>query len=158
MATDYEAVALAIVERYCDRVLTVADHEYKCLGHGGDTLCLPQWPIITVTSVMVDGTDVTDYEILHDMSLYRSAGWPVGTIIVVQYTAGYETLPPDLQYVIDQLAASLEAQATSLMINSAIASERLGDYSYTLASAELIERAMLLPFVRLLDPYRRRHI
>jgi len=60
--------------------------------------------------------------------------------VFVQYTAGFETVPADLQQVCIEVAADLYRERKQ---DKTITSESLGDYSYTQASvAELLEGRM----------------
>lgn len=60
--------------------------------------------------------------------------------VFVQYTAGFETVPADLQQVCIEIAADLYRERKQ---DKTITSENLGDYSYTQAGvAELLEGRM----------------
>jgi len=73
-------------------------------GYQVQTLFLARWPAIEIISVSEDVTELTvdDWEIdLPMASLMRVSGnstlyWPVGRVIV-EYEAGYETVPADLK-------------------------------------------------------------
>lgn len=149
---DYDA-ALAIVERYCDRVFALTEWSVKVDGNGTDTILLPQWPITEVSSVEIDDEAVTDYEQDGDSRLYREDGWPAGRKnIAVEFTAGYASLPDDLAYVVNAVAEDIDAQTAH---DASISAERLGDYSYTLASTDKLRWGMLLKYTSILDAYRR---
>jgi hypothetical protein len=73
---------------------------------GVGPMWLSRWPGNTVTSATVDGNAVTDYEVDPDNgALYRLDAdgdrlyWQTGSLrkMVVVYTGGYETIPPDVQ-------------------------------------------------------------
>jgi hypothetical protein len=74
---------------------------------------------------------------------------PAGGIVLVEYTAGYATIPDDLE----QIAIELVAEAFRLGRRDLnVESERLGDYSQKLASAVRItdgQTARLRPYMRI---------
>lgn len=119
------------IERFCDRHFEKTTYTHKFRGNGRQKLLLNQYPILSVTSVKVDGSDATDYEILGEEGiLYRENLWPwsgyrAGLVgdpigsrpnIEVVYTAGYvlpkddapdspRTLPYDLEDAAIELVA-----------------------------------------------------
>lgn len=99
------------IERFTDRKL-VSQGSIAEIQHGrrANILLLKQWPIIAVSELKVDHsatfTDpltivpVTDYTISDDSTslLYINQVFPVGfNNIKVTYTAGYTTVPSDLE-------------------------------------------------------------
>lgn len=88
-------------------------------GDGGSSLVLRKWPVISVTSVTVDGTAiaaraaVTDSGWTRNESTIRLSGYTFtrGTAnVVVVYSAGYATVPADLeQAVIEHVAMTFRA-------------------------------------------------
>lgn len=62
-------------------------------------LDLPQWPVISVASVQIDGVAVTDWKLI-GVRLFRRAGWqPAGDPVEVEptYTHGYLSTDQYLQ-------------------------------------------------------------
>ncbi len=122
------------VEQYCGgRHFEKATYTSERYSHPqGQYLALRQYPILTVTSVVIDtttitaGTDDDDYSILaQEGQLFRADGWDPDVTpltddrdIVVSYTAGYvlpkdhvpttneRTLPWDLEYAAAQLVVA----------------------------------------------------
>ncbi len=91
--------------------------------------------------------------------LTKSSDWPAGRAAVfADYTAGYATIPADLQFVCIQLVNNLLGGAAHA---GTIQSERLGDYSYTIGTSASSTTSdptltMLAPYLAILDSYKRR--
>lgn len=67
------------------------------------------------------------------------AGQRIGGQLYIQYEAGYTTLPPDLEgLILNAAKAGLDAMGQT----AGLASEKLGDYSYTLAPGASSSAAM----------------
>lgn len=77
-------------------------------GDCTDRLLLPAAPVLTVTSVTVDGTALaagTDYKVRRDAGVLRRIGdvWPDWAEVDVVWDHGYDPIPGDVQeVVIDQ--------------------------------------------------------
>jgi uncharacterized phiE125 gp8 family phage protein len=99
------------IERYTNRILvsqgTIAELQH---GRRENILLLKQWPIIAISAVSVDYTAVhtapanvlaaSDYAISDDLNsvLLINQTFPVGfNNIKITYTAGYVTVPSDLE-------------------------------------------------------------
>jgi hypothetical protein len=101
------------VQSYCDRLFAEAAYSEKYDGNGKDQLRLKQYPISAVTSLAIDddAVDLTDAD---EYQLYADEGiicLPYGIFskgrrnVEVAYTAGYSTIPEDLeQAVIEWIA------------------------------------------------------
>jgi hypothetical protein len=111
------------VVAYCGRYFAKQTYEETVAGYGDVHLVLSVWPVISVTTVLANGTAVTDYTLQEPESgmLYRAAGWSWTTqtvgkllpdpwpfseeqIFSVEYVAGYDlpdallpTLPGDVE-------------------------------------------------------------
>lgn len=100
-----------VIARYCGRHFERADYVERYRGHSRQRLMLNQYPVLAVTGVRVDGSDLSpeEYVVLADEGvLYHETGWPwsghfAGLVgeptaprlnIEVEYTAGY-VLPKD---------------------------------------------------------------
>jgi hypothetical protein len=128
--------ATAAINNYCNRVLTSATYTGEIYdGNDRDYLYLRQYPITAVASITLDDTALTvttDYEI-DTQALYREDYWTAGRRnIVVTYTAGYTTIPEDLVMAVTHIVADMLA---SEPVNTAIKSEKIGDYQYTLGDS-----------------------
>lgn len=117
--TQWIDVASEAVEGFCKRIFAVADYTVDLNGSGRQTLILPQFPIISLTSVKVDAArafgastilTVDEHFIVDNPSgtLTRMAAcWPKGTKnIRVVFRAGYEaaSIPKDLQQAVAEVA------------------------------------------------------
>lgn len=84
------------LDTYKDRFLIVRQ---------GDILSLSEYPLHQVTSITIDGQAVTDYDYRQHARtgiLYPSR--PSLGEVVIEYSAGYDPLPYDLQGVLIELA------------------------------------------------------
>ena len=125
--TDASPELEAKIQRYIDAVsariekitgpLEAADYSEKYSGSGNTNLVLSHYPIIEVTTVKVDDSEIDNYEILKASAgiLYKEDIWerrayieplnmsPKGSSnqallnIDIDYSAGYETIPQDIQ-------------------------------------------------------------
>jgi hypothetical protein len=139
-AYDADMITLAIraateqISKYCDRVFDRAAYTESLDGNGRDELWLSQWPIVSVSSVVADGTTLTvttDYSVL-DRGLYRESLWDIGRrTVVVTYQAGYVSLtdvPSDLKMIATRLAADLLRMGGR---SGDVASAKLGNWQET---------------------------
>jgi hypothetical protein len=88
------------IEDYCQRKFLAREYTDTIRNHWGRVLTLRQYPIIEVTSLTVEGTELTeedDYAILSSIGgidFYSTMSiWK----IEVEYTAGYEAIPDALR-------------------------------------------------------------
>jgi hypothetical protein len=113
----------------------------KVYGDGSLYLRLPGPPIISVTSVVLDGETVDpDSYALVDGRLMRPCGWevcgPLPRPAVVTYVHGLAEVPADVVDLVARMAGTAialsgeEEDGSGLTISN-IASERLGDYAVT---------------------------
>lgn len=85
-------------------------------GDCTDRLLLPGAPVLTVTSVTVDGdplTAGTDYKVRRDAGVLRRMGsaWPDWAEVTVTYDHGYDPIPEDIsEVVIDQARTIFRVQ------------------------------------------------
>ncbi|MED1792891.1 phage head-tail connector protein [Brevibacillus nitrificans] len=155
----YLAAATSAIEEYCRRSFRLQEYrDRKHDGTSGKYLLLEGYPIIHVSKVQLDGTDISDYEIISEKGmLFRKGGWGVGDQqITLSYTAGYvlpgnassenpQTLPEPLE-----LACILLCQ--TLMRTPGVTSERVGDLAVTYANdGDGLPSAVK----SLVNPYRR---
>lgn len=98
-------------EKYCNRIFAQQDYQdtFGIVRADPHTpLMLGQAPI-TVTDVNIDGTDLSTSDWIADSDpglLYRASEpriWISTSSIVVQYTAGFEPVPDDVQQAVIQL-------------------------------------------------------
>ena len=96
------------VERYCGRKFALRSFVEVRDGTRSNEMLLENWPVVSVTSVHVDTSRAFGAESLLLASEYgvqapnilrrHDAFWPRGSMVVrVEYTAGYATIPADLE-------------------------------------------------------------
>jgi hypothetical protein len=93
-----------VVEGVQDRLSSIRDS--VLFRNRADVLQLSRWPVVDIISVVVDGTTlVEDTDFLTDavngqLTRIDSSGlrtpW-CGSVIVINYEAGYETIPSDVE-------------------------------------------------------------
>ena len=129
---------------------------------------LPQWPVRSVDSVLVNGCEVTDFEI-RDGFLSRVAGWPAALstdpsslvlsaygyefcAVTITFSYGLAVVPPELVSWACVLAAGVIGQVTRSGALSAagVSSERVDDYAVNYETGSM---PMSLP-ERVLDGLR----
>lgn len=102
----------------------VADDVVILDGDGSRLLLLPQYPVTAVTSVLVDGADVTAEVTWSELGLIRRADPFPGTYRSVQvtYSHGYDPVPDDVvDAVLDlaEAASRMPAGVTSMQLGAA---------------------------------------
>lgn len=104
----------AAVERWCRRTLASTSHDEYHDGQADpalDLLLLNQYPVSAIAGVTDQGTALaeSEYTLVADLGiLRRECGWPGGyRRYRVQYTAGYATLPEEVQEATAQWVAAL---------------------------------------------------
>jgi hypothetical protein len=106
-------------------------------GDCGPWLPLPQLPVRSVSSVLIDGVASTDW-FLRSQQLWRLDGWSVSSSAPSQvtvaathgYLAGAQALEPARGYVFDLCALPYETAG------SPVQSEQIDDYRVTYAEAD----------------------
>jgi hypothetical protein len=129
-------LAKSAVQAEIGQLIDVATAEVITLdGNGKPLLMLPQLPVTSITSIVVDGTTLTagiDYDWNAAGLLYRLAGdW--GTkprSIIVTYTHGSADVP-ELAHLVALQAA---ARGFASLNPSNVLAETIGNYSVTYAS------------------------
>lgn len=158
------AAASAAIVRFCGRAFVSTAYTETYSGDGTTELLLRHYPLITLTTVTITDDDGTEYDIATDQfRLDEAAGivhfkpdadddytwWPEGTLnIEIVYTAGYATVPDDVQEACVLTVAALYAAAST---DPNLQSESLGDYSFTRRTAA---EAIPAEAQRLLASYR----
>jgi hypothetical protein len=131
---------------YCNRRFQATTYTLaKYSGGGFKNLLLRQYPINSITTVVIDGTTkypsgsstLADVDIYIDDAIsgnlinanYWNSGDPQN--IQVTYNAGFATIPHDLQLAVAGLVANRWNQKKNCTFG--FKSEKIGNYSYTLA-------------------------
>ena len=124
----------ALVTRYSawvqstalNRTITATDHSRRFGGWGGSIWVFPEFPAISVASVRVGGVDTTplvaeqDYY-FDDKALYLiGSSFPRGTPgnCLVEWRAGYEVIPDDLDQSVAEMVAFLYRQRDNFTVSS----------------------------------------
>jgi hypothetical protein len=115
-------------------------------SYGGSTILLPASPIRSIDTLLIDGVPVS---VEHDdISVWRVDGrqWPRNACIQVTYTAGFETVPYDLEQACIELVAFRYRER-----------ERIGHQSKSIAgeTVSYITQAMPDSVKRAIAPYKR---
>lgn len=146
---DLITAASAAVETYTARKFTQDSYTELYDGTGLPHLVLRQAPVASVTSVKLDGQELPadDYAVYGQTGVLRrkTGYWPEGVQnIEVSYTAGYASVPPDVE------------QAAILLVAAWYKTD-ISDFSNLLSEAGGVIRPEAMPSrVRaLLEPYRR---
>lgn len=158
--------ATALVRAYCRRTITqttetvtvtlTSSMDYVVRGlvdrHLLDTILLPMTPVISITSITIDGQSVTGYTLRADGSILLPRGYPNGTTAAVVYVSGY----PSTDYRVLAARAVGVRIAARLWTNPDSRTSYTGpeslNYSSTPDLVRLLtadERAMLQPLVRM---------
>ena len=160
------SAASTAIERYCKRVFGSAAYVSEVYdGNGSTAMFLLNFPITALTSVVVlesDGTTTTlagtGFDIdagIGEIRFERDCStdycyFPSGfQNLQVNYTAGFATIPADLQEACAQYCAWLYAGSA---VMAGVQSEKLGDYaaSFGPAAANIIP----LQVQKMINPYR----
>lgn len=153
--------ASGIVDQYCGRDFALhEDVAERYDGSGRRRLRLKGWPIISVTSVAVGGTALTDgvdYEVLPGGGiLERIDGlvWPAGLRnISVVYTYGFTTPPGAIVSIVEDLVVGALTHAARNRATKGASSLSMDGYS--VAYSELSRLMVLAPEqMQALDRYR----
>ncbi len=172
-ATSDAAVARSIrrvqtrIEGYLDRKLELQEHVENQFNVATPTLILRQWPVVLITSIDKDGTDIplSDVKVQPNVGIIQHGNrllW--ASDVEITYTAGYEHCPDDIRLVLVDLAqAHINGE---LDITGTLASRRVKrDTVYGVAAIEYDTNMVdsrqiefypeLGPYVRILEKYKR---
>jgi len=167
-----------IIEDYCGREFESGSHTERHTGDGTAQVWLRHFPITALTSVTITDGNGTDYsidtgEFDYDASTREGDGrlwfypWVEGTSrdynvfptgqtknVSIVYTAGFSTMPDDIQEACIKIALALYGQgATS---KPGVTSFKMGEYSETRGTgstkAEIDTLLITLNNYRVLDP------
>lgn len=101
-------------ETYCSRVFAVTAHDIWRDGRGRSAMVLPQWPIVSVEALTVDGVAIPaqstfgahGYRFDRDSIILDGQSFGDGRSSVhIQFTAGYATIPDDLKQAVIETSA-----------------------------------------------------
>jgi hypothetical protein len=156
LLTDLVARVSDGIVTYCGREFAAADF-YECHdGDGGDSVLLDQRPVTEVFALSDDGVEVgaDDFVVYPELGVVRLRSGVFGRgarSISVNYRAGYEAIPGDVEQAAVQWAAELY-QGRGAAAGREIKSERVGDYAVTYDGAD--DPGMPGQVRAALEPYR----
>lgn len=131
-------LATAKVQRAAggQRIVDITDTAVIDVINLDEWLCLPQYPVRSVTSVTLDGTALTDWKLVNQ-KLWRVLGWLSSwaqpSQAVVTYVHGYQTGSQWLQLARDM---TLSLAVTGYTNPGAAVSESIDDYHVSYAAAD----------------------
>lgn len=158
--------ATALVRAYCRRNITqttetvtvtlTSSMDYVVRGlvdrHLLDTILLPMTPVISITSITIDGQVVTGYTLRADGSILLPRGYPNGTSAAVVYVSGYTSTDYRVQAaraVAVRIAARLWTNPDSRTTFTGPEALSYGSTPDLVRLLTADERAMLQPLVRM---------
>ena len=85
----------------------------SCSSHyinvsGATVFYLEETPVRSLTSIFLDGVEITDYTLVDDCLIFTTA--ITGTSLVIEYEAGYTTIPEDIDDLLIQMLQFLYNQ------------------------------------------------
>lgn len=140
-------LATAQIQRICggQRIIEVTDTAAIDVLEWSQWLDLPQRPIRTVGTVVIDGTTVTDFQLTYQR-LWRRTGWRMSWLqpsqVLVTYTHGYQA---GSQYLQLARQAALTLAAVGYGNPGQVTGESIDDYKVTYAEAAA--RMEVTPFM-----------
>lgn len=132
------ARASAQIASMCNQTLERATSTIEIVGTWKRFLPLPEWPVVSVASVAVNGVTVTGFEVSGTGILWPSSsagrngatgGFPGNwggpdCLVAVTYTHGFDPIPDDLR----NLCVDMAAVALTVPVGARTTSTSLGSY------------------------------
>ena len=158
-----------MIEGYLGRNMRDGDYEETLYRQEGRHLALSVWPVASITSITEDGTELTDYQLVPDVGqIYRDCYAPYwdacGGNIVVEYRAGYATIPQELQQIFRELLDARYSAGGSTASSGIVIKVNLvglgavefesGGISYSGVDRQLDVPEELRDYVGILDRYK----
>lgn len=171
LSTNIMPGANAAIENYCKQVFEVATYSDYLRGQDDFILQLPHCPIVSITSITIDPYETSPEVIAGGNTAFdanRGQCWVLPTYsgsqffrkawrgipnVLVSYSAGYSTIPSDLQ---DAFALACKQRLLSIGNTSdtqSLSMEKVGDWQGTYASTtSFIDKDMGVKLI--LDRYK----
>ncbi|MCU4743468.1 hypothetical protein [Natronoglomus mannanivorans] len=156
------------VNRYCDRVFDhYAEHVDAFEGNGRRSIRLRNYPVTEIHSVMVGSStlDESEYQLQRSPAnptenagvIERKRGvWPRTRDVVITYDWGYETTPPAIDSVVEDMVVTVLNEATAERNAAGVQSESMDGHSVTWSLVDAQERLTLTEaHEKKLDRYKR---
>ena len=158
-STEYDTILNLLISNISQVIETLADRRLEAVslteyydGDNTNVLILREYPVNSITSITVNDDALTtdDYELYDTIGkiVFDSVITEGVRNIVVEYNAGYTTIPDDLE----MLARKLVIEAFRMKDNPQHKSERVGAWSVTFAKSLLLENQM---YYNILEKYKR---
>lgn len=102
------------VRSWTNRDFTVQTYNIWRSGRGGQMLMLPQWPVISINSLVIEGVPMAaqavwgsyGYRFTDQAIVIDGAYFPMGSSnINVGFAAGFATVPTDIAQAVNELVA-----------------------------------------------------
>jgi hypothetical protein len=120
------------IQQFLSRTIAVASYSKAFNGRGGQMLMLPDYPLVSVSSVSVNGSAIpvrsgaTPGYVFSEKTIYLDPPYRFTKgfqNVAVAYRAGYEQVPPDIERAcLEWLKIANEAPAANVSM------ERAGDH------------------------------
>ena len=133
------------IEAHLGRRIMARNYAEWLDGQGGSRLFLKHHPVVSISKIVIGRTDgeeldPDDYVVDMGAGIVQydygfTAGWQN---ILVEYRAGSETIPADVEQVCIELVCLMHKQAE----RNGIKSEKLGDYSYEMAEGDAMRNLL----------------
>ena len=120
----------------------------KLTAWGEQRLALPGLPVESVSSVSVDGSPVTGWDLVDAAHLWRPSGWgheQRPAAVEVTLTHGLAEVPEDIKQLVCDLAILGADAAPAGAVDPRVFSETIDDYTVTFKQGSSVASAMELP-------------
>lgn len=168
---DDDTIQLVVLggDNASDETLTLADYTtisaladaIDALAKGWHVATVDTWSPIELmpTGVALSALGVVGLKRPHELStvyqLDSASGvisLPCDTVVTVRYTAGFATIPDDLKHIVmDAVKVAFDDRNR----NTALQSEKIGDYSYTVSSSGAYNGALPESIISRLSAWRK---
>ncbi len=146
-ATDDELLQMLItqtteyIRSLMSRDLDSRDYVETRDGNGANTLMVANWPVTAVAAVVVAGTTIPETEYMFDALTITLLNGRIFTRgrknINIIYTAGYDTLPADLQRCCMEMVGKKYRERDRIGINSKTLAGEIVSYSQSDLTSEV---------------------
>lgn len=143
-------LASGAVRAYCGWPISRTQEIIEAYGEGSTVLTIPTLMLQGVTSITVDGTDLSaaDYVWTVKGQIYRDAGWPRFSIATLDIDHGYDVIPDLLKLV------TLDLAGKQIQNPEGLVSATVGEVSRTWSNSTTSAEKLTTLTQTLLDRYR----
>ena len=112
----------ALIRNLVNRDITTEAYVDKLNGTGSDSIMVPNYPITSISSIVISGVTIAVANYTYDKGqiiLLNGLTFPKGRLnIVVSYSAGYATIPYDIEQVCIEIVAKKFKQRDRIGLSS----------------------------------------